>query len=305
MATYYINADSGNDSTGDGSTGTPWETLAHAYDNSSAGDIIVCQDSIATYAWVADTITSRTIRGESTDASGAVFDAGSATTPKWTMDGGDVTLEYLTFQNSIPQVGGAAMFKMDSNNTFIATNCRFIDIGLYDGDSGKFGIIANDNSSNRIEAVTFTNCLFDNIYFARQTGVYGEVIVGARSMNANTQVTFQGCTIYIPTPPATRYQCNALLGGTAYANLEIKNTIVNNANGDAFQVARCYNVDTVFNVTYSCMYNNVDYSLTLGGVDDTTGTITSDPLMVDPDNDSDDDFNLRPTSPCMGTGALI
>lgn len=40
MATYYVNASTGNDTTGDGSSGTPWATMAKADATATAGDTI-------------------------------------------------------------------------------------------------------------------------------------------------------------------------------------------------------------------------------------------------------------------------
>jgi parallel beta-helix repeat protein len=46
-STWYV-ATTGSDSTGDGSEGTPWQTIQHAIDQSSAGDTIIVHDG--TYA---------------------------------------------------------------------------------------------------------------------------------------------------------------------------------------------------------------------------------------------------------------
>ena len=48
---YYLNADTGDDSTGDGSSSTPWLTISKAHTEASSGDTIICQDSTAEYAF--------------------------------------------------------------------------------------------------------------------------------------------------------------------------------------------------------------------------------------------------------------
>ena len=64
MATYYIATD-GNDSSGDGSTGTPWLTLAKFITASTNNDICMVKDG--TYSSIADPIwEDRTITAVNT-----------------------------------------------------------------------------------------------------------------------------------------------------------------------------------------------------------------------------------------------
>ena len=48
MATYYINADTGDDTTGDGSSALPWATLSKGITGSASGDTIFAQNSTNT-----------------------------------------------------------------------------------------------------------------------------------------------------------------------------------------------------------------------------------------------------------------
>lgn len=54
-ATYYISP-SGNDTTGNGTTGTPWATLSKAFDEMSGGDTLIVKDG--TYTGTANQITA-------------------------------------------------------------------------------------------------------------------------------------------------------------------------------------------------------------------------------------------------------
>ena len=100
MATYYINADTGNDSTGDGSSGSPWLLLSKAHTEAASGDTIICQDSTATYAFTNQIFTKDlTVEGEQVDASGAVFDGNNAEV-YWVHDSVDLILSKLTFTNA-------------------------------------------------------------------------------------------------------------------------------------------------------------------------------------------------------------
>ena len=66
MATYYLNADTGNNTTGTGTSALPWLTIAKAVTSSTTGDTIYCQNSTATYSWVLqDFVSGRTVTGQS------------------------------------------------------------------------------------------------------------------------------------------------------------------------------------------------------------------------------------------------
>lgn len=72
MATYYVDGVGGNDTTGTGATGTPWKTLAKAYNSSAAGDTIKVRSATYTQTlnlakanqiWEADTGATPIIDG--------------------------------------------------------------------------------------------------------------------------------------------------------------------------------------------------------------------------------------------------
>ena len=115
MATYYINADTGNDSTGDGSIGSPWLLLSYAHGQATTGDTIICQDSAASYTFVNQSFTKNlTIQGEQNDASGAVFDALTGNVI-WTISTADTTVNIskITMQNGYSS--GNGLFTLGSN----------------------------------------------------------------------------------------------------------------------------------------------------------------------------------------------
>ena len=105
-STYYISP-IGDDSTGNGSESTPWETMAHAYDNSSEGDTIYCQ--AGTHTWVDQTFTTgRTIQGAGKTLT--FFDAGGASatfepTAQWYCT--NMVINDITFQNNGRQVASS------------------------------------------------------------------------------------------------------------------------------------------------------------------------------------------------------
>ena len=96
---YYINADTGNDTTGAGTAVSPWATLAKAYASSAVGDTIHFQSSTAHYALVTATMASRTLIGVS--AKTCVLDGGGASAVQWLLSG-TFSVSNLRFTNVAP-----------------------------------------------------------------------------------------------------------------------------------------------------------------------------------------------------------
>ena len=78
-ATYYIAADTGNDTTGDGSSGTPWATLAHAHSEASAADILLLkcteQEEVTSTITISKALTIGAYYGANTRVTTANFGA--------------------------------------------------------------------------------------------------------------------------------------------------------------------------------------------------------------------------------------
>ena len=186
MATYYINADTGNDTTGDGSASNPWLTISHAKDNVVDNDTIICQDATATYLFERLTIGNTvTIQGQSIN--GVVFSTASDILEGWTMSTsktltlktitfsdctvnttqsysclflGDMVVEQCVFTRLNVITGGlywaSSIFNkvFSGYNTYVFNGCLFYDI--YDQ-----GIIARHVQNGLETNITFNNCTFD------------------------------------------------------------------------------------------------------------------------------------------------
>jgi hypothetical protein len=288
MATYYINADSGDDSTGDGSSGSPWETFAHAYDNSSVDDTIVCQDSDATYAWTSkDMTTGRTV--EATEFGDAVFDAGGAAI-YWKLQG-DWTFTNLEFQNAQDGDSYLGIFTTNPGGTGGTRDwvrCSFHDMVVKEDSAGYGGVfqnyvIATDNN--------FTGCIFYNITERAGTGNAGKIFA-AQSTGSSGTYTLTNCTVVITETTNTLHY--VFSGSYHCPYVVVKNSIFYNSSGGAVKFIEGHEAGR-YSGTYSCFYS-------VTSPPSGTGNITSDPQMIDPDND---DFRLRPTSPCIDTGTIV
>lgn len=278
MATYYINADTGNDTTGDGSESTPWLTISKAHTEASGGDTIVVEDATATYTFSNLTFTKNlTIQGESDDASGAVFDAANASV-RWKTTAADIeiTFQKLTFQNGFNNI---VFYVQSSNGDFTFESCIF-DLkirGIYTSSCQMF------STGNLNANITLDGCLIKNC--EKHDGSDSIAIFGNTGGYAGNTFEILNTTIYPHT------DLDEIIEQLSQAmTFTWTNTIVN------CQAATDYVTGSVTSdATYSCFYNVT--SNPTG-----TGVITSDPLLVDADNDN---FNLRPTSPCIDTGVLV
>ena len=286
MATYYLNADIGNDTTGAGTSGSPWKTVSKAHTSATSGDTIICQESTATYTFATQIFTKNlNIYGVNTDASGVVFDAAAAVrwhtnaTPTIVLD-----IKYITFQNATKPSDGTYQ-NIISSHLITVSNCVFKDIihPTGSGSSASGGIVgAEYKSGAQANAVLVQNCLFYNL-----TGGSPTISISLHSLDTGTHYWYNN-TIYADGTYTTgNIFCHAALSSV---DMRIKNNIIYSTSSVAFNSGAG---------TPTFQYNST-YNLT--GVPSGTGNITSDPLFVDGPNKN---FNLRPASPCIDTGILL
>jgi len=303
MSTWYINP-SGNDSTGDGSSGNPWKTISKAHTSATSGDTVICQ--AGTYPWVAQNFTKNlTIEGETAPSGGVwttIFDASAVNDAGWVPNGVtcDITLRNIDFRNNkFTTTYYAGIFGPSTHvycfNPLTVDHCRFYNIGTHTqygaGCLFSFGLAAVSNTVDW----SFTQNLFEKIYNA-QVGTEKSAVFGYRVGDTGVgTISFVGNTFYLPDTGATAPDSLWFLDHSPSAALSfvMKNNIV--YSGAALLFYNQYSYPTVSN-TYNDYYN-ITSPPTAG-----TGVITSDPLFVDAANGN---FHLRTTSPCIDTGGLI
>lgn len=293
MATYYIKpaSDGGDDSTGNGTIGTPWATISKAHTEASDGDTIVCLDSTATYTFTNQTFTKTlTITGEREDAGGAVFRGSLASQNVWRTNA-NLTFSKITIENTIVNQSRAVMFVDNvANKTVNIDNCIFQDIyhNLTASVSGVASIFSCFDGSASGNTLNLTRCLIRNV--GMTSSFANPPVVFNTYLGSNNTFNITGCTVNLDVLAGygkVQYVARSVSGSGNIANF--KNTIIYT------QVAVAGSAAISVTRSYSCFYNIIGF--TTG-----TGVITSDPLFVDPDNGV---FELRPTSPCIGTGTLL
>lgn len=265
MATYYISP-SGSDTTGNGSSGNPWLTLAKAYASSTTSDTIICKDG--TYTFATATMSDRTIQAENSGL--AIFDGASATA-LWTLSGISVT--GIVFKRFAYNFGYSGLFSYSASVSF--SNCTFHSLTV--GTVYRAALFYTLTASS---ALTLTNCLIYNITSSGGGGGLFDVF----NSPSGVSVTLTGCAIYLGVTGAARVAVIFILSGSP--TVTVKNSIFHNASGG---VCTWGGGNTA---TYSCCY-------ALTSPPTGTGVITSDPKLIDPTNV---DFHLAHDSPALGMG---
>lgn len=294
MATYYI-ATTGNDTTGNGSSATPWLTISKAHTSASSGDTIICKDG--TYTWASQTFTKAlTIRAQN---NGLVTLDGAGANLRWYFTANNVVISGITFEDAISTANAniAGIFEMDeavtaTNYTITFNNCTFQSTLSASTTALTRCIFGGGNSSKSgQDNFIFNSCLFNDLNVPA-SGNTGNAYFG--SINSDIKWTFVNCVIYFNTTP-----CDYIFVSTYGAIIEvsIKNTIVFNATGATVNwwTSGIGGSNTPNAVSYSCLYS-------LTGAPSGSANITSNPLFVDAPSGN---FALRPTSPCINTGTLV
>lgn len=283
MPTYYINADTGNDTTGNGSSGTPWKTFAKGLTSSTTGDTLYLQSATATYnfmyqsgSYAGGSYTARIIQGQS--SSTVVFDGAGGSSifhfsGNWSFS--DVTFQNVVSSSTYGVFGYSNQSSLDGVCTF--NRCIFKNITISGG--GGYGQGFTSTYSNDGNGWVFNTCSFYNI---KNTTAPKSFFGG----NATNTLSLINCTIAITD---TSNYPTTLFDNTV--SLTVKNTIIANFSGGTVN----FGSPTVVSNTYNDFY-------LMTSAPSGSNNITTDPLLVDAVNGN---LNLRPTSPCIDTGTLL
>jgi hypothetical protein len=284
MADYYI-SNSGNDVTGDGSSGNPWATISKFDTASASGDTCYIVTSASTYllpqlTTISKSYTIRSVSGTPTDV---LLDGAASTTARWSNSAGITTIfQDVTIKN-LSQINVSA-FEAGANSWLLTfTNCIIRDT-VWDPGNSRGGLTSAFVSTGCV--FTFTNCVFYNNSLTDQGNK--AQLLGTHQVSVTYVIT--NCTFYLVATGTNQFlfllDTNAGTLTTTW-----KNNIIYNGGGNMTGIDGG-------TATYS---NNCAYG-TIASIPAGANNITSDPLFADAPNAN---FNLRPTSPCIDTGAII
>lgn len=298
MATIYLNADTGNDTTGNGTAGNPYLTISKAHTVGSSGDTVVLQEATASYAFANITFTKTlTIRAENY---GDAVISSSGAERVWKYSGNiNFTAENLIFDDITASPDGAFPGPLFDNcdnqpdtQVHIFRNCRFSSIILRGESSiasyyGMFGTSTPPTTGSF--TLTLERCLIDDVLLAAATPSGKIYIFGDRG-RANSKITLINTTIVQLT--ASQLTQIFRWDNSGSGEIELRNSIIANLSGSTVNWGGTF-------ATTDVMYSDL-YSITSSPSG--TGVLTSDPLFVDA---SSGNFNLRPTSPAINSGTLV
>lgn len=277
MGTVYINADIGNDLTGDGTISLPYETFQKAYIEVGTGDTIFLQSSSNTYLMphtFTDTTPYRediTVIGE--NANTCILDGNGLNLARRMVFSKNHTVRNLTWQNFVVIGEQETLFnnRENENYTFDISDCVFRNF------NGNIFFLSKTGT------ILVNNCVFYNYTLPSTKGIFVSRtcdVFLTRTIIANTSST--------QTKIAST---NAGQKGT----FSFKNCIVANISNGTMTIGDLADVN-IDSISHSCLFD-------IAGVQNADNTcIYSDPLFVDTDNDL---FDLRPSSPCIGTGTIL
>jgi parallel beta-helix repeat protein len=258
QSTYYVSISTGDDSTGDGSSATPWKTIGHAIDTVSGGDI-----ENPNYIRVAE----------------------------------GVYPECLSLDENEPLYGGYN--SSDWSRDIVRNETR-----ITGADGPITGIISL--AAGKLDGFTIDGCGRSSV----------------RGFSCLSGGSIQNCLI-------TR--CETGISCTEFSGLKVRNCrVVGNTNGiyssseTAPQITNCTIADNsqygiygagdvgteIAPITNCILWDNGDdldlnpyhtaiYYSDISDGDEGTGTISADPLFLDPANG---DYHLAAGSPCIDSG---
>lgn len=301
MATFYFGGPTGND-TNDGSINSPWLNLQYAMLNSGPSDTLVVKQGTAIQTLDRSgpqKPDGRTIIGETGNPRDCILDFNNSVRFSWDQENGLTnTVRGITIQNTTGAGRDPSIFTNGGTTNFI--NCIFRNVaGGHTGNKASDGnLFGRKDSLGGI--INVTSCLFIDIdclingQFNRETSL----ISGIDQVDYN----FTNCTVYnSPNPARAGYnKMYSIIGGyNSSIDLDMKNMIFKNDWTSTMYYMRANGPSNDgISIDYSC-FDNIDDSIDISIP--INNNLFTDPLMVDPANEN---YNLRPTSPCIGTGTL-
>ena len=245
-STIYINNSTGNDTTGDGTSGTPYKTFHKGYTESSASDVL---DLTGTFDW--------------TEAD----ETGDDSTSGYTI-GKNLTINGQGAEQTIVQAASAdntanrRVFTVSDGVTAVFQNLA-IRYGKITGSGNDGGGIRNDGIT------TVSNC---EIYSNRVTYDGGAGISNRNLLTVNNSTIYSNTAYYMGGGVLNHYYVDengylTITNSTIFGNSVTSTSAYTEGGGVHFRQGSGA-------ITNSTIYGNSAYTTGGVGMDDNTGTLT-------------------------------
>lgn len=306
MANIYINVDTGNDSTGDGSLSTPYKTISKAFSVASTDDVIIGAASATVYPWSTDVnlgslgITDITLQGDTY--------VGDPTTNNFIIDAQtpypefivkeNFTIKDLVIQNHLANTSyrRSVINVVNTNSAVDAVvtvqRCRIQDCTVYTATSSRGGFIGQGSTQSsappfnsctiNLEQVELCNVKGDGSSYAGFISLSGTVYANATNCSYYADATGNSLRLFSRVGNAA-----GNITAATHRNWNIKHLHTNSMHfGDATSISFTGGVADL---------TNENISLPSGY----TSVIDADPMYVDASNYI---LELLPDSPAHNAG---
>ena len=335
-ATYYVRSTDGDDGDDGLTVGNAWATVQYAFDNTTAGDIVlVCADGTHTPTATIDIDNTNIVTGANPLTVRGCAADGTDDGTVATITGASISSNYIFNYNVSGIAVRCSNLRLTASTSTAAYIQSTVDAAVISFDNCQFdnasgaGVTINESSQTCV--VMFTFCEFNN------NGTYGSGnATSARgggyykycSFHDNTshgiyergrygKVVVDDCLIYDNGGDGILYD-------EASYDIKISNSVVFGNTGDGIELAsgsyakiintiirsnggygvnkNSGNIGELYYFDYNCSHNN-----TSGHIDINSGNlpgsnnVTSDPKFTSETNGSED-FTLQSDSPCKNTG---
>lgn len=301
--TYFLSADTGNDSTGNGSQANPWLTIGKAHTEATSGDTIILLDSTNEYTWANQTFTKDlTLRGQQPDASGAILD-GNFSGIQWTIQS-HLIIDSLTFINRV--AGGSwssRMFYFNTSNVGLESyNCMYRDIEV--GGRPNFlgqGFVTTNATSDEAITVRFQSNTFEDTVKSNNASLgAGATLFNFRG-NVDCDLRLINNTFHFGDfTGEERVEILMNVVNSAGTNVEIYNNIFYSDSNQ--NIALVLSNNQTFNETFDNNFYYENGTGDLTNIPSGNDNVNIDPLFVDK---STNNYDLRPQSTLFGQGRML
>ncbi len=306
MANIYCDSVSGNDTTGAGTSGNPYKTLAKGISVATTNDTILLvpksTDYVLTTVNLPAGLTIKSSTGLPPDMVNSVYArlSASGTATKYTLLG-NVTFENVVFYNWVGTSTDSLVY-WNATLTGIQqviqfTQCVFDTFTTNISTAARGGVIGNGSSvsqpSQTSITINFDRCLLNNI---KRTGDSAPYSAFVNILSSKFTIRFRETTFY-----------NSSAGNA------LDKIVASDTSGLTVPYFRncIFNSEEATPPTFSEVFGGASDVSTFEYGDyygmDTTGAVITNSINADPQfvDKAAKDFRLKATSPCIDTGVLV